>query len=50
LFIHVTFVLRAIVWLTVLNPKNPRAIDIDSGVRLWNRLNTFFSTIWVLFT
>jgi len=41
--IHVTSSVRAIAWLTVLDGKEPTEFDndIDTGVKVCNRLNTF---------
>jgi len=40
LFIHVTSAVRATAWLTVLDVTQPTVFDkdIDTSVRMWNRL------------
>jgi len=43
LFIHVITAVRATAWLTVLNGTEPTFFDndIDTGLRVWNRLKMF---------
>jgi len=44
LFIPVTFVVPAIAWLIIPDRKQPTVFDIDTCMRVWNRLNTFCFT------
>ena len=53
LFIHVTSAVRATAWLTVLDVTQPTVFDkdIDTSVRVWNRLKMFcFADLSAFFT